>query len=172
VDHRIEAVAALLDHGLGDHQFADQVDQLVDLLDRDADRARFGLRVAASAAFLAAFFRPPLRSLRALPDGSPRPRPPARAFGHDAGFAADLFDRLEEAVAALVVGLLRLRAFTSRLVRIEEAVALLVLDAGAFGGLDGALLGRQRRRFEDLQVVRDPARTSRSRRCRPGPRGS
>ncbi len=71
----------------------------------------------------------------------------------DAGQCADLLDRLEEAVAAFVV-----REFGARrrrvVGRIEEAVALLFLDAGAFARLDRALLRRQCRRFENLQVVR------------------
>ncbi|WP_437440617.1 biotin carboxylase N-terminal domain-containing protein, partial [Pseudomonas aeruginosa] len=41
---RIELLAELAEHGLGDHQFADQVDQAVDLFHADPDRA--GLAVA------------------------------------------------------------------------------------------------------------------------------
>lgn len=36
---RVQAGGDLLEHGLGDHQFADQIDQCIDLVDADADRA-------------------------------------------------------------------------------------------------------------------------------------
>jgi hypothetical protein len=59
VQHRVQRVDALLDHRLRDHQLADQVDQLVDLFDRDADRGRFGAGgrgLSFSFSFLTTFF--------------------------------------------------------------------------------------------------------------------
>ena len=47
------ALAVLRQHGLGDDEFADQVDQLVDLLDRDAQRRR--LQRGGAAALLGAW---------------------------------------------------------------------------------------------------------------------
>jgi hypothetical protein len=43
----VEVVVELAEHGLGDDQLADQVDQRIDLGDIDADRRR-GRRAAAS----------------------------------------------------------------------------------------------------------------------------
>ena len=43
MQNRIERAGALLDHRLRDHKLADQVDQLIDLLDADADRRGFGV---------------------------------------------------------------------------------------------------------------------------------
>ena len=40
-DRRVEAGGELGEHGLGDHQFADLIDQAVDLFHADADRAGF-----------------------------------------------------------------------------------------------------------------------------------
>jgi hypothetical protein len=49
VGHRVEHGRGLREHRLRDHQFAHQVDELIDLFHVDADRARL-LRAAAAAA--------------------------------------------------------------------------------------------------------------------------
>jgi hypothetical protein len=64
--HRVEHRGRLRQHGLGDHQFADQVDQLVHLVDVDADRG-FGGAARGVA-------RRSLRSRRAVRRRAARPR--------------------------------------------------------------------------------------------------
>ena len=163
--HRIECIDALLDHRLRDHQLAHEVDQLVDLLDRDADRRRFG---AVRGGLLGLLLDGLLLFLDRLV---------GRRRILDAGRGADLFHRLEEAVATGVVRPARcvgadlverleetvalpfdraggrLARFRFRQ-RIEETVTQVVLDLVAFRLFAGGLLRCQHRQFRDRHLFR------------------
>ena len=86
VQRRVERAGGLREHRLRDHQLADQVDQLIDLLDRDAQLEDSTAAVAARAG--SALAAGPARSLRPGPAAAsvvaalaPLPRP---APGEDA----------------------------------------------------------------------------------------